>query len=94
MQKAKQSLVETLWGTAIGFVLSVLVWEFVVKPVWGLQTSFIQNIHITLLFTVVSIIRGYVIRRFFNLLTQKNYKKEQHELHRQGGRPEPVRAED
>lgn len=79
MQSARHSLIETLIGTAIGFVVSVLVWELVVNPVWHLETSFVSNLSITALFTIVSVIRGYVVRRIFNVLAHKNNKKEQHE---------------
>lgn len=89
MQSSRQSLVETLTSTATGFILSVAVWEFVVKPVWHVQTSFVENISITLLFTAVSVLRGFCIRRFFNLLTHKNNKKEQHEDFGQGYGAEP-----
>ena len=69
-------MVETLTSTAVGFALSVTVWEFVVKPVWNIDTSFAENISITLLFTAVSIARGYVLRRIFNnMLTHKNKNK-------------------
>lgn len=79
MQSAKGSMWETLSGTAIGFVVSVTVWQFVVKPVWGLETSFVENLNITLLFTLVSVIRGYVVRRFFNMMHNKKYKKAAHD---------------
>lgn len=68
-------MVETLIGTAVGFCLSVAIWEFVVKPVWHLNTAFVSNLQITALFTVVSIARGYVLRRFFNHLHTNNKKK-------------------
>jgi predicted membrane protein len=79
MQTSRQALTETLIGTAVGFILSLLVWQFVVRPFWGLQTTFVSNLNITLLFTVVSIARGYVVRRFFNMLTHKNNKSHKHE---------------
>lgn len=85
MQSRKGSLVESLAGTAIGFVISVATWEFVVKPVWDLQTSFAENISITLLFTVISIARGYVLRRFFNSLHNKNKKKQYDQIDRNYG---------
>jgi uncharacterized protein YacL len=88
MQKRRQSLVETLVGTAVGFVLSVTIWEFVVKPVWHLNTAFISNLQITLLFTVVSIARGYVLRRVFNQLHNKNNRKQYDEIDRDHG-PRP-----
>lgn len=75
MQSSKQSAIETVIGTMIGFIVSVLIWEFVVKPVWDIHTAFIENISITLLFTIASILRGYVVRRLFNRLhTNKNKK--------------------
>lgn len=79
MQTAKGSLIETVAGTAVGFGVSVALWEVAVKPIWGIETSFVENLSITLLFTVASIARGYVVRRFFNVLAHKNNKKEQHE---------------
>lgn len=82
MQKRSQSLNETLIGTAIGFVTSVLIWEFIVKPVWDIHTAFVENLSITLLFTVASIARGYVVRRFFNHLHHKNNRKQYEQFDR------------
>lgn len=79
MQTSKGSLVETLVSTGSGFVLSVAVWELAVKPIWHIETSFVENLSITALFTVVSIARGYVVRRFFNHLHNKNNKKVAHD---------------
>jgi len=78
MQSRLGSLIEQLLNTGSGFVLSLLTWEFIVKPVWHIQTNFAENLTITLLFTVISIARGYVVRRFFNWL-HKNNKKEANE---------------
>ena len=82
MQSSRQSMVETLAGTAIGFVVSVLLWEFVVKPVWHLETSLVSNLTITLLFTTVSIARSYVVRRFFNHVNKKNSKAHENTTYR------------
>lgn len=73
-------MVETIIGTAIGFTVSVCIWEFVVKPVWDLHTAFAENLSITALFTVASILRGYVVRRFFNFLHHKNNRKQHDEI--------------
>lgn len=85
MQSKTQSMIETLTSTVVGFVLSVLVWEFIVKPIWDLHTSFVENISITLLFTVVSILRGYVLRRCFNHLHHKNNRKQYEQANRNHG---------
>lgn len=60
------SLVEQLLNIGSGFVISCLLWEFAVKPIWNIQTDFGENLQITALFTVVSVVRGYWWRRFFN----------------------------
>ena len=75
MQTRAKSLIEQLASTSTGFIISLLVWEFIVKPVWGIQTKFIDNLNITLLFTVVSVARGYAARRIFNLIDHNNNKK-------------------
>lgn len=60
------SLVEQLLNIGSGFIISSLLWAWVVQPVWGIQTSFAENLQITSLFTVVSVVRGYWWRRHFN----------------------------
>lgn len=62
-------------STATGFVISLLAWEFVVKPVWNIHTDIAENFQITVFFTVLSIARGYVWRRVGNHFSHKNNKK-------------------
>lgn len=75
MQTRLASLWESIGGTAIGFIVSVLVWQYIVNPYWNLHTGIIENLQITLLFTVVSVARSYCVRRFFNHMHNKNNKK-------------------
>lgn len=82
MQSRTRSLVEQLLNIGSGFFVSLLVWEFIVKPVWEIDTSFSENLSITCLFTVVSIARSYAWRRLFNRLDNNNYKKRSHESDR------------
>lgn len=65
MQTRKHSFVESLSNTAVGFVIS-LASLYVVFPFFGIETSHGTNVLITLYFTVISITRSYIIRRFFN----------------------------
>lgn len=58
------SFYEAVFSTAIGFGLSFVVGQLVF-PLYGWQISASQNLQITLIFTVLSIARGYAIRRFF-----------------------------
>lgn len=64
-QSRLESLIEVLLGTAIGFVISYsagpLVYMYLDKPY-----SYTGNLVITLGFTILSIARGYIVRRWFN----------------------------
>lgn len=64
-QTRLSSLAEAVIGTAIGFVVSLAL-TAVVLPAYGHQFSFSQNLQITSIFTVASIARSYVLRRWFN----------------------------
>lgn len=65
MQTKKHSLIEACSNTAIGFVISYAS-TFLIFPLVGLQSSSGKNLLITIFFTVISILRGYFIRRYFN----------------------------
>lgn len=65
MQSKRQSLIETVAGVAIGFVVSMLL-SLVVYPLHGHNFSLAQNASITVIFTLASLARGYGVRRFFN----------------------------
>lgn len=67
MQSRLFSFIEAWSGTAIGFVVSIIL-AHIVYPLFGHSFSFMENVWITLIFTVASIIRSYVVRRAFNRL--------------------------
>ena len=60
------SAVEALCNVASGFIVAMLLWRLVVTPYLGIPVSLNQNIKVTGLFTIVSIVRGYLWRRVFN----------------------------
>lgn len=66
-QSRLHSLLETCASIAIGFVVSVLI-TAIVMPAYGHRVTFGENLQITAIFTVASILRGYYVRRFFNHL--------------------------
>lgn len=66
MQSRLGSFIEANANTFVGFFGSVLLWQFVIDPLWGFNTNFFDNVTITLIFTVWSIVRGYYMRRYFN----------------------------
>lgn len=65
-QTKLESLVESSANTASGFIVSLVFWRFVVVPLFDLPVSESENIAITAMFTVLSVARSYVWRRFFN----------------------------
>lgn len=60
-----QSLIEAKINTLLGFGISYLT-LLVVNAIYGLNLSLFDSLEITLIFTVVSIGRNYVVRRYFN----------------------------
>jgi hypothetical protein len=56
-QTRRHSALEAIAGTAIGLIASVLA-STVVYPLFGHAFSLPQNIGITLIFTVLSVVRG------------------------------------
>lgn len=66
MQTKAQSFLEVVLNISSGFIVSMLLWVFVVTPIWHIETKMLDNLAITGLFTVAAIIRSYLWRRFFN----------------------------
>lgn len=64
-QRRLHSLIETLINMLIGFWLSVAV-QAVVFPLYGFHIQVQDNIEIVTLFTLISMARGYMLRRAFN----------------------------
>ena len=64
-QSREWSAIETVSGTAIGFVVAYIA-TAIVFPLFGHNVTHSQNFWITCIFTVISLIRGYYVRRLFN----------------------------
>lgn len=63
-QSRFMSLVETLVGIVIGFTVSVII-TALVMPAYGHHVTMGDNLQITAIFTVASVVRGYLVRRAF-----------------------------
>jgi hypothetical protein len=59
------SLVEATTNVAVGFGVAVLT-QVMVFPLFGLHASLSDNLLLGSIFTVVSLIRSYTLRRVFN----------------------------
>lgn len=68
-QTRRNSLIEIICNVGSGFILALLIWEFIIEPVYGIDKDFIENFGITGIFTGFAILRGYLWRRIFNKTT-------------------------
>ena len=59
------SLIEALFNTAIGFIVSFIAWP-VAAYLFDMEYTRAQHFEVVAFFTVISIARGYVVRRWFN----------------------------
>lgn len=69
-QSKKQSVLESISQTMIGLLTSIAV-QLIIYPLMDIPVSLNQNLIITAVFFVVSMIRGYLVRRYFNLKQKK-----------------------
>ena len=65
MQTKKQSLIESVLNVLIGYVVALLS-QLIIFPFFGVNLPLSDNLLIGAFFTVVSVIRSYTLRRFFN----------------------------
>ena len=66
-QSRLMSLVESLANVLVGYVVAVAT-QMAVFPLFGLVVTVTENLLIGLVFTVVSIVRNYALRRGFEAL--------------------------
>jgi hypothetical protein len=65
VQSRRMSMIEVATNIAIGLVVSFIS-QIAIFKLYDIHISVTQNIEITIWFTVISIIRSYLIRRWFN----------------------------
>jgi hypothetical protein len=66
MQTKKQSLVEQIVNVGTGFMIAQVMVLFLI-PCWDTTTlTWFDSACISSIFTIVSLGRGYVFRRYFN----------------------------
>ena len=64
-QTKLQSMIESITNVAIGYLVALFS-QIVIFPFYDINISMSDNLMIGLWFTVVSIARSYLIRRYFN----------------------------
>lgn len=65
MQSKLQSLWESFINILIGYLVA-LASQLLVFPLFDINVSFSDNLLIGLYFTIISLARSYIIRRYFN----------------------------
>jgi len=63
-QSRCMSLVEAVTNVLVGYGVAVAT-QWVVFPLFGLQATLQENLVIGLIFTAVSLVRSYLLRRAF-----------------------------
>lgn len=67
MQSKRNSAFEAATNVAIGYLVSVLA-NVLILPVFGYNVTIGDSFAIGLAFTIVSLVRSYLLRRAFNWL--------------------------
>lgn len=70
MQTKRHSLIESLVNILIGY-LTALLSQFLIFPLFDINIPLSDNLLIGLYFTIISLIRSYLVRRYFNNLGNK-----------------------
>jgi hypothetical protein len=68
-QSRMMPLVEATANVLVGLIVDVAT-QIVVFPIFGLQASLGQNVLLALVFTGVSIVRSYALRRMFEAIRE------------------------
>ena len=64
-QSRRHSFLESIQNVAVGYGIAILT-QIVVFPLFGIHIPIRDNLLIGVLFTIVSIVRSYALRRAFN----------------------------
>lgn len=64
-QSRLSSFIEALMNIFIGFSINYIA-NLLIFPLFGMQISLSDNFWLGMIYTVISLVRSYVIRRWFN----------------------------
>ena len=71
MQSRLMSLIEAWANVFVGYWVSVAA-NYIVLPWFGFHVSAGQAIGIGVIFTAISLVRSYLLRRWFNRMVNRN----------------------
>jgi len=73
MQSRIQSMIEAWINVAIGFGINLIA-NLIVLPAFGYRVTVGDALGIGVVFTVISVVRSYLIRRWFNRMLARAFK--------------------
>jgi len=73
-QSRTMSLIESVANVVVGYGVAVVT-QILVFPVFGLHTTLAQNLKLGLIFTSISLIRSFTLRRIFEVVRVKSDKR-------------------
>ena len=65
MQSKRESMIETLTSVFVVWLIGVIL-NMLVLPLFDYDVNLTDGVLISIIFTAVSVVRSYVVRRFFN----------------------------
>lgn len=89
MQKNTISWLEAITNSMVGFLVNILVQVYVFRY-FGIVVPLSSNVAVALLFMVLAIFRGYIIRRTFNYMDNKKVSAKIKKIKKEGIRGEKV----
>ena len=67
-QSKKHSALEAVVNVTTGLLLSIFIIQPIVFSIWDIHLTVGENTTIAIIFTIVSLVRGYAVRRWFNYI--------------------------
>jgi len=74
-QSRTMSLVEAIANVVVGYGVAVVT-QILIFPIFGLQTTLAQNLKMGAMFSAVSVIRSFALRRAFEAIKVRIGKRE------------------
>lgn len=71
MQTRKRSLFEVTFSVVVGYLVGLAVNLFVLPPILKTEVSTGEGAIVAIIFSVISIIRSFILRRIFNDIERK-----------------------
>lgn len=70
MQTKIHSMIESITNVIVGYLVALMS-QIIIFPFFGIHATIKDNLMIGVWFTIISIIRSYLLRRIFNRVTEK-----------------------